>query len=63
MSETLLDRVSIVNKQEEKVVAVVLTHNRKGLLLEVLKGLFSQTYPLEKIIVIDSVSTDGTYET
>ena len=42
-------------------VAVLLTHNRKELLQKV-QGLFSQTYPIEKIIIVDSVSTDGTYE-
>ena len=51
-----------MKKQYQKIVAVLLTHNRKDLLQEGLKGLFSQTYPLEKIIIVDSVSTDGTYE-
>jgi len=50
------------NKQSEKVVAVVLTHNRKNLLLETLEGLFAQTRPLDKIIIVDSVSTDGTFD-
>jgi GT2 family glycosyltransferase len=52
-----------MNKRDEKIIAVLLTHNRKDLLQEGLKGLLSQTYPLEKVIVVDSVSTDGTYET
>ena len=51
-----------MNKRDKKIIAVLLTQNRKDLLQEGLKGLFSQTYPLEKIIVVDSVSTDGTYE-
>ena len=51
-----------MNKKNEKIIAVLLTHNRKDLLLEGLKGLSSQTYPIEKIIIVDSVSTDGTYE-
>jgi len=52
-----------MNKQKSRVVAVVLTHNRKKLLLRVLDGLFRQSHSLEKIIIIDSLSTDGTYET
>ena len=52
----------VMNKKDQKIVAVLLTHNRKELLQKGLKGLFSQTYPLEKIIIVDSVSTDGTYE-
>jgi len=52
-----------MDKSDEKIVAVLLTHNRKDLLQEGLKGLFSKTYTLEKSIIVDSVSTDGTYET
>ena len=51
-----------MNKNNEKIIAIVLTHNRKDLLQEGLKGLLAQTYPLDKIIIVDSVSTDGTYE-
>jgi|GEM_PF-3486856 len=47
---------------EEKVIATVLTHNRKELLLQTLEGLLSQTRPLDRIIIVDSVSTDGTYD-
>lgn len=49
-------------KKNEKVVAVLLTHNRKKMLQEGLEGLFHQSYPIEKIIIIDSLSTDGTFE-
>ena len=44
------------------VYAVVVTFNRKTLLVECLKALLLQTIPLSKIIVVDNSSTDGTYE-
>lgn len=43
-----------------KIATVVYTYNRKKLLAECLKSLFSQTYPIDEIIVVDDVSTDGT---
>lgn len=45
-----------------KVAAVVVTFNRKALLLECLAGLLKQTYPVERIYLIDNASTDGTPE-
>ena len=45
----------------EKVAAVVVTYNRKILLPECLDGLLNQTAHIDKIIVIDNASTDGTY--
>lgn len=42
------------------VVAVVVTFNRKVLLLECLNALFAQTVPLHKIIIVDNFSSDGT---
>lgn len=44
------------------VAAVVVTYNRKQLLTECLDGLLSQTQPVDKIILIDNASTDGTPE-
>jgi GT2 family glycosyltransferase len=44
------------------VVAVVVTFNRKALLLECIAALLRQTFPLEKMIIIDNASTDGTYD-
>lgn len=44
------------------VAAVVVTFNRKQLLIECLRGLLSQTVALDKIYVIDNASTDGTKE-
>lgn len=52
-----------MKKKDEKVIVVLLTQNRKDLLQEGLKGLFSQTVPINKILIVDSVSTDGTFET
>jgi rhamnopyranosyl-N-acetylglucosaminyl-diphospho-decaprenol beta-1,3/1,4-galactofuranosyltransferase len=44
------------------VAAVVVTFNRKQLLIECLDALLAQTHAVEKIIVIDNASTDGTPE-
>lgn len=52
-----------MEKQNHNVVAVLLTQNRKELLQKGLTGLFNQTCKINKILIIDSVSTDGTYLT
>ena len=44
------------------ICAVVVTFNRKELLLECLDALLKQTYALNKIYLIDNNSSDGTYE-
>lgn len=44
------------------IVAVVVTYNRKELLIECLNAIKNQTYPVSKIVVIDNNSTDGTDE-
>ena len=44
------------------VFAFIVTYNRLNLLKEVLIALRSQTYPLDKIIVVNNSSTDGTEE-
>ena len=41
------------------VVAVVVTHNRRDLLLESLAALHHQTRPLDALVVVDNASTDG----
>jgi len=46
--------------KKETVCAVVVTYNRKNLLLECLEALRKQTRPLDAIYLIDNASTDGT---
>lgn len=43
-----------------KIVAVVLTYNRKDLLARCLMAIDAQTRPCDAIVVIDNASTDGT---
>ncbi|BAZ98393.1 MULTISPECIES: glycosyltransferase [Methanothermobacter] len=43
-----------------KICAVVVTYNRKDLLVECLEALRRQTGPLDAIYIIDNASTDGT---
>ena len=45
-----------------RVCAVIVTYNRKSLLLECLESLKKQHKPLDGIFVIDNASTDGTRE-
>lgn len=45
-----------------RVAAVVVTYNRKALLVECLRALLSQKAPVETIHVVDNASTDGTRE-
>src|SRR5881227_1028098 len=44
----------------ERVCAVVVTHNRVELLRRCLSALAGQTVPVERVLVIDNASTDGT---
>jgi len=44
------------------VIAVVVTYNRKALLDESLRALAAQERPVDKVIVVDNASTDGTAE-
>ena len=44
------------------VCAIVVTYNRKELLRECLGALAAQTRPLERVLVVDNASTDGTQE-
>jgi rhamnopyranosyl-N-acetylglucosaminyl-diphospho-decaprenol beta-1,3/1,4-galactofuranosyltransferase len=46
----------------DRVVALVVTYNRKELLVECLRALLNQWQRLQKILVIDNASTDGTTE-
>lgn len=45
-----------------RVYAVVVTYNRKKLLIECLRALAAQTHRLEGVLVVDNASTDGTLE-
>ena len=44
----------------QRVCAVVVTYNRKELLAGCLDALLGQSYPLDRLLVVDNASTDGT---
>ena len=46
---------------KKTVCAVVVTYNRKHLLLECLDSLLKQTRPINALYIIDNASSDGTY--
>jgi len=46
----------------DSVCAIVVTYNRKNLLIECLEALRKQTRPIQGIYLIDNASTDGTPE-
>ncbi len=50
----------MTNDQRETVCAVVVTYNRKNLLIECLEALRKQTRPVQGIYLIDNASTDRT---
>lgn len=45
-----------------KICAVVVTYNRKKLLIECVNAIIKQSVDVFKLIIIDNNSTDGTYE-
>ena len=49
-------------KGRQSVCAVVVTYNRKELLGGCLEAICAQSYPVDRILVIDNASTDGTRE-
>jgi len=53
-----------MNKENKKetVCAVVVTYNRKNLLLECLEAIRRQTRPVDGVYIIDNASDDGTPE-
>jgi rhamnopyranosyl-N-acetylglucosaminyl-diphospho-decaprenol beta-1,3/1,4-galactofuranosyltransferase len=51
-----------VPQGKEKIAAIVVTYNRKGLLGQCVDSLLAQTHALDAIYVIDNHSTDGTYD-
>jgi rhamnopyranosyl-N-acetylglucosaminyl-diphospho-decaprenol beta-1,3/1,4-galactofuranosyltransferase len=46
--------------EETKIAAVVVTFNRKGLLLDSIEGILKQSASLDHIFIVDNASTDGT---
>lgn len=48
--------------EEKKVIAVIVTYNRKELLKECIEAILSQNYNNCNILVVDNASTDGTKE-
>ncbi len=46
----------------QRVATVVVTYNRKALLKECIAALLSQTRSIDKIIILDNASVDGTLE-
>jgi rhamnopyranosyl-N-acetylglucosaminyl-diphospho-decaprenol beta-1,3/1,4-galactofuranosyltransferase len=45
--------------QPPRVIVVVVTYNRRDLLLEALSAVLAQTRPADAVIVVDNASTDG----
>ena len=45
---------------KQTVAAVVVTHNRKELLVRCLRAILDQTYAVDRIFVVDNASSDGT---
>lgn len=45
-----------------KIYAVVVTYNRKNMLLKCIKAILRQTVSIEKVIIVDNNSIDGTAE-
>lgn len=46
----------------EKIIAVVVTYNRKNLLVECMQAILAQTFSVDKLLIVDNHSTDGTEE-
>src|SRR3954466_6009822 len=44
------------------VFCAVVTHNRRELLVRCLEAIAAQTWPVDRLLVVDNASTDGTYE-
>lgn len=45
---------------QRSICAIVVTYNRKTLLIECLSALEKQTYPVDAIYIVNNASTDGT---
>jgi len=49
-------------QRSDTVVACVITYNRRDILLECLRAIYSQTQQVDAVLVLDNASTDGTTE-
>lgn len=49
-----------MNNKEKRICGLVVTYNRLGLLKECLQAILQQTRPVDKLLVVDNCSTDGT---
>lgn len=49
-----------IENTKESVCAVLVTYNRKELLIECLNGLLAQTRPIDAVVIVNNASTDGT---
>ena len=47
-------------RKNKRIGAVVVTYNRKKMLLEAIHAIAGQTYPVSAIFIVDNASTDGT---
>ncbi len=46
----------------KKICAVVVTYNRKEMLCDTIHAILKQSFPVEKLVIADNQSTDGTYQ-
>ena len=46
-----------------KITAVVVSYNRKELLVDCIKSILSQTRKPDQVVIINNASTDGTLDT
>lgn len=58
----MIKKISENKNLKDTVCAVVVTYNRKNLLLECLEALLKQTRPIDAMYIIDNFSSDGTPE-
>lgn len=58
--ESCKEEAEMSEIKRENICGVVVTFNRKELLIECLKALTEQTKSLDSILIIDNASTDGT---
>jgi GT2 family glycosyltransferase len=52
----------MVSQSPEAVYACIITFNRRDILLECLRAVYSQTHAVSGVLVLDNASTDGTDE-